>query len=311
MSPSPPVEQSFLTVPDGASLYYQVRGQGEPGAVLCDGLGCDGFVWKYLEPQLERDHRVLRWNYRGHGRSGVPTRRQRIGLTYSCDDLNRLMDAAGIHQGVLFGHSMGVQVALEFHRRYPERVRGLVLVCGSYGTLLNTFHDGTLLKRLFPLIRLAVESFPDPVARLTRSLLSTRLAMEVALSVELNRSLLSKSDLVPYFTHLANMDPVVFVRTLRSAAHHNAWRHLPHVNVPTLVIAGQHDKFTPSWISRRMAAHIPGAELLLLREGTHVAPLEYRETVDKRVRRFLEEHALVGSTQPPARTPGTASSTHM
>ncbi|ATB34227.1 alpha/beta fold hydrolase [Melittangium boletus] len=292
--------QDFLTVPDGAPLYYQVRGTGEPGVVLCDGLGCDGFVWKYLEPQLERDHRVLRWNYRGHGRSGLPTRRQRIGMSYSCDDLNRLMDAAGLQQAVVFGHSMGVQVALEFHRRYPERVKGLVLVCGSYGTLLNTFHDGTLLKRLFPLIRFTVESFPEPVARLTRSLLSTPLAMEVALSVELNRSLLAKSDLIPYFTHLANMDPVVFVRTLRSAAHHNAWRHLPDVDVPTLVIAGQHDKFTPAWISRRMAAHIPGAQLLMLPEGTHVAPLEYRDTIERRVERFFREHGLTPTPRPSA-----------
>ncbi|MBM7115922.1 alpha/beta fold hydrolase [Archangium primigenium] len=296
---SPSTRQDFLTVPDGAPLYYQVRGEGEPGAVMCDGLGCDGFVWKYLEPQLERQHRVLRWHYRGHGRSGLPTRRHRIGMSYSCDDLNRVMDAAGIHQGVIFGHSMGVQVALEFQRRYPERVRGLVLVCGSYGSLLNTFHDGTLLKKLFPLIRLTVESFPEPVARLTRSLLSTPLAMEVALSVELNRSLLAKSDLLPYFTHLANMDPVVFVRTLRSAAYHNAWRHLPHVDVPTLVIAGQHDKFTPAWISRRMAAHIPGAELLMLPQGTHVAPLEYRETIERRVDRFLQDNGLVSAPRAP------------
>ncbi|OJH36837.1 alpha/beta fold hydrolase [Cystobacter ferrugineus] len=292
--------QDFLTVPDGAALYYQVSGAGEPGAVMCDGLGCDGFVWKYLEPALARHHRVLRWHYRGHGRSGVPDRRNRIGMSYTCDDLNRVMDAAGINQAVLFGHSMGVQVALEFHRRFPERVKGLVLVCGSYGTLLDTFHDGPLLKRLFPFIKFTVEHFPDRVARLTRALLSTPLALEIALSVEMNRSLLSKSDLIPYFAHLANMDPVVFVRTLRSAAHHNAWRHLPRVNVPTLVIAGKLDKFTPAWLSRRMAAHIPGAELLLLPEGTHVAPLEYRETVERRVTRFLSEHRLV---PPPARHP--------
>ena len=89
------------------------------------------------------------------------------------------------------------------------------------------------------------------------------------------------------------MDPVVFVRTLRSAAHHNAWRHLPKVNVPTLVIAGQNDTFTPAWLSRRMASHIPGAQFLMLPEGTHVAPLEYRETVEHRVERFLGEHGLV------------------
>ncbi len=62
--------QDFLTVPDGASLYYQVEGEGEPGMVLCDGLGCDGFAWKYLAPYLQQRYRVLRWHYRGHGQLG-------------------------------------------------------------------------------------------------------------------------------------------------------------------------------------------------------------------------------------------------
>jgi pimeloyl-ACP methyl ester carboxylesterase len=86
------------------------------------------------------------------------------------------------------------------------------------------------------------------------------------------------------------MDPVVFVRTLESAAHHSAWDHLPHVDVPTLIIAGEHDKFTPAWLSRRMAAHIPDAEFMMVPQGTHAAPLEHRELVELRVERFLREH---------------------
>ena len=58
-----------------------------------------------------------------------------------------------LRQAVLFGHSIGVQVALEFHRRHASRVKGLVLICGSYGNPLDTFHDSTVLKRLFPLLR--------------------------------------------------------------------------------------------------------------------------------------------------------------
>ncbi|HYO67799.1 MAG TPA: alpha/beta hydrolase, partial [Archangium sp.] len=154
--------------------------------------------------------------------------------------------------------------------------------------------------RLFPFIRHTVESFPQPAARLTRALLSTELAVQVALSVELNRSLLARNDLVPYFTHLANMDPVVFVRTLESAAHHSAWDHLPHVDVPTLIVAGERDKFTPAWLSRRMAAHIPDAEFMMVPQGTHAAPLEHRDLVELRVERFLREH-LTGS--PPAPLP--------
>ncbi|ADO71639.1 alpha/beta fold hydrolase [Stigmatella aurantiaca] len=289
--------QDFLHLPDGTPLYYQRLGEGEPTMILCDGLGCDGFAWKYLTPFLARHHQVLRWHYRGHGRSGVPKDRSRLGMLYTCDDLARLMDAAGIQQAVLFGHSIGVQVALEFHRRHARRVKGLVLICGSYGYPLDTFHDSTLLKRLFPWLRRLVERYPPQAARLVRAVLSTELAMQVAILVELNRERIARQDMVPYFKHLANMDPVVFVRTLESMAEHSAKDHLPYVNVPTLIIGGGHDKFTPVRLSREMARTIPGAELLLLPSGTHTVPLEYRDQVELHVGRFL--HERLGLTLPP------------
>ncbi|XXF81013.1 alpha/beta hydrolase [Myxococcaceae bacterium GXIMD 01537] len=292
--------QDRLRVPDGADLYFQVRGEGAPAMVLCDGLGCDGFAWKYLVPYLERRYRVLHWHYRGHGRSTCPQDRARIGMHHTCEDLLRVMDAVGLEHAVLFGHSMGVQVALEFHRRCSDRVRGLVLLCGSYGNPLDTFHDSPVLKLAFPLVRQLVERYPAHTALLTRSLLSTELAMQVALSVELNRALLARADLEPYFEHLARMDPVVFVRTLDSLAAHSALEHLPHVDVPTLVVGGEKDRFTPAWLSRKLAAHIPGAELMMVPLGSHTAPLEHPELLELRLERFLRERLGLPAPQPSA-----------
>ncbi|NVJ10042.1 alpha/beta hydrolase [Myxococcus sp. AM001] len=299
--------QDRLRVPDGAELYYQVQGDGLPGIVLCDGLGCDGFAWKYLAPYLVRNHRVLRWHYRGHGRSTVPADRSRIGMLYTGDDLRRLLDAVGMERAVLFGHSMGVQVALEFQRRYAQRVCGLVLVCGSYGNPLDTFHDSTALKRAFPLIRRVVERYPEQSARIIHTVLRTELAVQLAITLEMNRERIARNDLAPYFDHLARMDPVVFVRTLESMAEHNAWDHLPHVDVPTLVVAGGQDKFTPGWISEEMAARIPGAELDLIPDGTHTAPLEAPGRVEARVERFLRERLNVRTAAlSPSPTPGVS-----
>lgn len=281
--------QDHLETPDGASLYFQVQGDGEPGIVLCDGLGCDGFVWKYLVPELRREHRVLRWHYRGHGKSGVPHDRDRIGMLYTCEDLDRVMDAAKMERAVIFGHSMGVQVALEFHRRYAHRVSGLVLICGSYGNPLDTFHDDTLLRKAFPSLRALVERFPKAAAMVTRTGLNTELALQIALNLELNRELMKRADLIPYFDHLAKMDPVVFVRTLDSLAEHTAWDHLPHVDVPTLVLGGERDSFTPLWLSRRMADAIPGSEFMIVPGGSHTAPLEQPAMVNDRVSRFLAQ----------------------
>ena len=84
--------QDHVRVPSGASIFYEVRNEGEPAMVLCDGLGCDGFAWKYLKPLLARRHRVLHWNYRGHGQSGMPSDPTDVGVAQACDDLRRVLE---------------------------------------------------------------------------------------------------------------------------------------------------------------------------------------------------------------------------
>ena len=288
------LRQDWLLTPDGARLHFQVQGKGEPAVALCDGLGCDGFAWNYLAPQLAETRRVVRWHYRGHGLSGVPDDRDRIGFQYTADDLARVLDAAEVKSAIVFGHSMGVQVALEFHRRHPERVAGLVLICGSFGFPLDTFHDDTLLRRVFPYLHFLVELMPEAASRVMRFVARAELTLRLALRYEVNADLLKKDDFVPYFEHLAQMDPLVFVRTLESLAEHTAWDHLPHIDVPTLVIAGERDRFTPMWLSRRMADAIPNSELMIVPGGTHTATLEQPQLIAERVQRFIATRILAG-----------------
>jgi pimeloyl-ACP methyl ester carboxylesterase len=180
-----------------------------------------------------------------------------------------------------------VQGALEAQRRYPDRVVGLVLLCGSYGTPLDTWHDHTLLRVAFPTMQRLVEKAPGVARRITRHLLPTQLGMYFSMKTELNPALLAKDDFWPYLRHLGNMDPVMFVRTLDSLKDHSAWDHLPEVNVPTLVVGGEIDRFTPVWLSHRMADHIPGSEYLFVPGGSHTAPLERPGLVNRHISDFL------------------------
>ena len=282
--------QDFFTVPDGAPLFYEVRGDGRPAAILCDGLGCDGFVWKYLWPVLTAKRRTMHWHYRGHGISGVATDDRKIGVDYTIDDLARLMDFLELESAVLFGHSMGTQIALEFHRRFPRRVDGLVLLCGSYGTPLDTWHDHSLMRVAFPRALKLVERFPAGARRLTNNLLGTEFALNIAINGELNPELIAPNDFWPYMQHLGRMDPLMFLRTLDSLKDHSALDHLPDVDVPTLVVGGEIDKFTPVWLSKRMAELIPNAQYLFVPRGSHTAPLERPELVNETIERFLQKN---------------------
>jgi pimeloyl-ACP methyl ester carboxylesterase len=258
--------------------------------VLSDGIGCAGYVWRHLEPELARRHRVIHWNYRGHGRSGSPRNQYRVTLDDCVEDLLAVLDAAREERAVLAGHSMGVQVSLEAHRRAPERVAALLLICGAPGQLLDAFHDSPALKLAFPFARGAVEKHPTLARLVFKTVVPTDFAVEMALTHEVNRARVDRADLVRYFADLSAVDPLLFVRMLASAADTNSSDHLPAVDVPALVVAGRADTFTPMQLSVAMHKAIPGSELAVVQHGTHVTPLEYPALVARQVRGFLARH---------------------
>jgi pimeloyl-ACP methyl ester carboxylesterase len=280
---------------DETPIFYEVSdptsqeaSRAQAAVALTDGIGCDGYVWKYLRRDLESERRVLHWHYRGHGRSPLPRDPRRIAIPDLADDLAAVLDDSGTGAAVVFGHSMGVQVALETYRRHPDRVRGLVLLCGAPENPLRTFRGQRGLEIVLPRVRSAVERAPRLVNQAARLLLPTRLAFRLAARFEVNAELLHASDFMPYLRGLSRVEMPFFLSMLAAAGEHSAVDLLPAISVPVLVVAGGRDGFTPPELSRAMADAIPDAELLEIEEGSHTAPLERPDLVEHAVRGFLD-----------------------
>jgi pimeloyl-ACP methyl ester carboxylesterase len=290
MSPLDQYTEKTVESFDGTTSGYRLIGSGEPTLALCDGVGCDGYVWKYLIPHLENKCRMVHYNYRGHGKSDPPENLENLGIEECVEDLKAVLDDAGVNRpAVLVGHSMGVQVILEFWHRYPERVRALIPVTGSYGKAIDHVHESGLAKQILPLVKYVVTNFNPMVKEVWRRLLHSEFAFLYATRFEINADLIKKGDFFPYLEHLSRMDPLVFTRTVEGAARHTAEPYLHEIKVPTLIVAGEADKFTPYWLSRRMHTMIPNSQLLTLPMGSHTGPIELPELTNLRIEKFLEE----------------------
>ncbi len=288
--------QGFATAGDGTRLFWGTRGEGPP-IVLNDGIGCNGFAWKYLLPHLATDHRAIHWHYRAHGRSGLPVDPGRIDLPAHARDLISVLDALSVERAVLVGHSMGTQVALETLRLAPDRVSGLVLLCGSYGKVTATFHGSDMLKQVLPAILEAVERRKG-LARALWGRIPPKLAFHIArLSKEVDKLAIREEDFRPYMEHIALMDPSIFLGMLRFAGEHTAEDLLERVSVPTLVISAERDTFTPPVLAQHMADTIPNAELFMLRGASHAAPIEQPVAIQLRIDKFLRERVDHGEAE--------------
>ena len=276
---------------DETPIFYEISGPDTPprgtALVFVDGIGCDGYVWKYLRRDLAGDRLLIHPHYRGHGRSPLPRDPHRIGIPDLADDLAAVLADAGVGRAVLCGHSMGVQVVLETYRRHPHLVRALLLLCGAPENPLKTFRGQRGAEVLLPRVRRAVERAPRIINRAARLLVPTRLAYSLAARLEINGELLSLADFMPYLRGLSRVEVPFFLSMLAAAGEHSAVDLLPEVAVPALVVAGERDGFTPAELSRTMAAAIPGAELYVVSDGSHTAPLERPEEVGRTVRDFL------------------------
>lgn len=273
---------------DESPLFYESWGNRSEltPVVLCDGIGCDGFVWRYLRQDLS-DRFGLHPHYRGHGRTAAPRDPMRVSIEDLADDLACVLDDANVDRAVLVGHSMGVQVALEAYRRHPNRVAGLILVCGVASHPLKTFRGSSLLDELLPTIQKWVHRVPGVINRLTRHLLPTRLSYEVASRLEIRRELVDPNDFMPYLEGMARIDVRLFTAMLSAAGQHSAEALLPEIHAPTLVVVGARDGITPPERGKAMASAIPAAELLEVPNASHTAPIERPHLVDWTIRDFI------------------------
>lgn len=273
---------------DGSPLFYESwgeRGHATP-VLLCDGIGCDGYVWRHLRHSLG-DRHCVHPHYRGHGRTALPRDPARVTIEDLADDVACVLDDALMDRAVLIGHSMGVQVSLETYRRHRGRVAGLVLMCGAPSHPLRTFRGSTALEDWLPTIQKWIQRLPGVINRVTRTMLPTRLAYEVASRLEIRRELIEPADFMPYLEGMARIDARLFVAMLAAAGRHTAEDLLSSVRVPTLVIAGGRDGFTPPERSRAIAGAIPDAELLEIPNASHTAPIEHPHLVNFTVQDFL------------------------
>jgi 3-oxoadipate enol-lactonase len=290
-SPVRPVrsEDVFVEREDGASLFVRDTGLGHEHSILIlDGIGCSGWAFRRIVPRLAMHHRVLLMHYRGHGRSPDPPRPWHLSMPDLADDAAAVLQARGVASAVVVGFSMGFQVALELYRRHRERVSGLVDLAGPSGRALATFQGTDVFGHVLPLIRAAMRHAQDLTRRLWRGLVPTTWVQELgAITRQINADRLHHEDFEIYLDQMAAMNPELFMEMLGEANRHTADDLLPQIRVPTLVMAGAHDRFIPLPVLRTIAFAIPQAQWVVVEDGTHALPAEYSDEVAQRIEDLL------------------------
>ncbi len=284
---------------DGTHIAYTIKGRSGPVVAVNAGYCCPDNFWRYLAPALAKKYRVLIWNYRGCGLSGMPREPGHRARNYTVEDfaldryardLKAILDHENIRECILLGHSMGVQVALESYRLMPDRVRAMVAITGPYASPLTTFYNTTFVPRLFPAARWMLSKLPTAVRPAWRALFRSPIPHPLAVQLGALGPKTSHEDMRPYYDHMALMDPQVMLKMAEAMHKHSAEDVLRKIKVPTLIVVGERDNFIPPWLGQVMASRIAIAELVTIPEGTHGTIIEDPKMVNRSVLDFLQRH---------------------
>jgi pimeloyl-ACP methyl ester carboxylesterase len=226
-----------------SALYCSVYGSGVP-LLLVHGLGASGAVFQPLLPALAARYQVIVPDLRGHRHSHClpgPDSVPRLAA-----DLENLLDILDIRSCLMLGYATGGAVVQQVAHEYPNRVRGLALVC-SYARGAATLREQIELRlrpELFRLLgtrgmgALAARRAPASDSAFVRDVIAANQGQRVA----------------PVARALLSFDS-------------RAW--LPKLACPTLVIAGERDSTVPAHHARELARLIPNARVSTLPDAGH------------------------------------------
>lgn len=258
------------------SLGYDDQGEGLP-VVFLHAFPLTRQMWAETIQALlqEQRYRLIALDWRGFGTSELP--RLPVGpaispMTTLADDVAGLLDVLGIERATLCGISMGGYVAFAFARRYPQRLRGLILA-------------DTRPSADTPQARAARES----VARLAESQGTAAIA-DLQLPRLLASAVHQRAPAVEAYVRrlIDGATPEGIAAAARGMAiREDASDLLPTLVCPTLIIAGEEDALIPPQETREYAARIPGAHVALLPHAGHLSNLEQPHAFIQAVSQFL------------------------
>lgn len=281
-----PAEEGFVKSFDGTEVFFERHGPDprtseKTPMIFCYGLVCSINQWRFQVERYSKDNPVIIFDYRGHNKSKDPSDPTLMNISALAQDAYAVMKHFGEHRSFhIWGHSLGVNVALELSLIDPEICKTLVLVCGTAeDPFANMFHTNALQKAMKPILQLDLED-SRAFEVLWRKLLSnTEVSANVFRFLGFNHTAAALQDVDTYAHAVASSKPKTLLPLLKEMSKSMTRAILPKVKVPCLVISGKADFITPSKAQHQLATGLPSATLVEIPGGSHNVQLDFGEYV--------------------------------
>jgi 3-oxoadipate enol-lactonase len=257
---------------NGIHINYRIDGpDGAPWITMSNSLATTHRMWDPQMAAFTKQHRVLRYDKRGHGGTDVAPGPYSFELL--ADDVLALLDALSISRTHFVGLSMGGMTGMTMALRKPSVLRTLVL-CDT--TSRDPLGDPALWQQRIDTVRSGgMEAMVEAtVSRfLTPDTVKTRPELADAVRVMVR-----------------NTPAEGYAACCQAISKLNLTDRLAGIAIPTLIVVGADDPATTVEMSRTIHQRIGGSELVILKNAAHLSNMEQADAFNEAVLGFLARH---------------------
>ena len=253
---------------DGNRIHYTDYGSGTSALVFIHGWACDETVWRGQAGELSKKIRAITIDLPGHGQSDQPD------VPYTMDLYARAIDAvlvdAKIESAILVGHSNGTPAIREYYRKFPSKVRALVIVDGP----LRQFFDAAGMEKFIAPFR--GDHYREAATRMIDGI--TR-----AMPSEANRAEIK--------TLMLRTPQRVAVSEFENTANAELWKP-DKINVPVLMVLAKQ----PAWSAEYeqfVRSLIPDLDYLVWEDVSHFLMMDKPQEFNEAVLAFAAKKGLL------------------
>jgi pimeloyl-ACP methyl ester carboxylesterase len=258
-----PVHEGVAELP-GTRLFFWDTGGDGPAVVLLHPATGSALMWIYQQPVFTRaGYRVIGYSRRGYYRSD-PARQDDPG--FAADDLHDLVGYLGIASFHAVSSAAGGSIAADYALTHPERLLSLVITSNSAG-----IRSGEIARAGETLLPNGFDQMPPDFRELGPSYRAAN-PQGVRQWLELEHKAL----------------PGGLVR--QRLRHGISAQMLNSIRVPTLLMTGDADLYTPPSLLRLVAAQIPNSEIVIVPEAGHALYWERPDVFNQAVLDFIARH---------------------
>jgi pimeloyl-ACP methyl ester carboxylesterase len=246
--------------------------KSEKAIIFIHGFPFDHHMWKYQVDYLQKIYTCITYDIRGLGQSTADG--GQFTIEDLVDDLFSVISETGIVKPVICGLSMGGYIALRAVEKEENKFSGLILC----DTKAESDSDAAKLKRAVSIRFINEHGGPEYTAAFIPECFSPGSIKQIEKDYN---EILEKS---------LKTDPVGLKGCLLAmAGRSDTTAYLAKIRIPTLVLCGEEDNFSPPSVMRAMAEKINHSEFHVIKNAGHLSPVENPDIVNSIIFAFLNK----------------------